>query len=142
MLFHSVRLRLTSALLLVLILGGCANAYPSIPEMMARSKWEGRTMEEALAKWGRPSKVVRLKDGQRMAYWTSGYTQPVTMATGQTMQHTGAGLMITDNYVTTNQDYYCRMELTFNDQNIITRFNTWQNRTGGCSDVYWGKNSP
>lgn len=142
MLFKHVRLRLACTLLLVPILGGCANAIPSIPEMMARSKWEGRTMEEALAKWGRPTKVVRLQDGQRMAYWTSGYTQPVTMATGQTMQHTGAGLVVTDNYVTTNRDYYCRMELTFNDQNIITRFNTWQNRTGGCVDVFWGKNSP
>lgn len=136
------RLRRVCVCLLVPILAGCANAVPSLPEMMARSKWQGKHMEEALAKWGRPSGVVRLKDGQRMAYWGSGFTRQVTQAAGQTVTYGNGPLTVTDNYVTTNQSYECRLELTFNDDNVITRFNTWQNRGGGCSEFFWGKNSP
>lgn len=130
------------ALATTALLSGCMNMVPTIPEMMARSKWEGKPIKDAVAKWGPPAGVTQAKDGQRVAYWSGSSLTTVREALGQTVEPGGPGLIITSHYADRVITNNCTLTLKFNQDNIITKFDTWENRSGACGDFYWGSNSP
>ncbi|WP_431019422.1 hypothetical protein ACQ4K0_28435 [Burkholderia cepacia] len=127
---------------LTVLMSGCGNVVPTIPEMVARSKWEGKPMSQAYQKWGQPAGYALAKDGEKVAYWNTASLGTVRRAAGQTMEQTAGGLAITDHWVDETITYECTLVLKFNQNNVITQFKTLQNRLGGCTNFYWGGNGP
>ncbi len=126
--------KLASIVCFCWFLSGCA----SIPETIAKSRWEGHPVREALVKWGRPNlRIAPAGDGATLYEWAFDKDYAYTAYVGSD----------TRNDVTTN--FYerrlataaCRLSITANASGIITNFVTTQSN-GGCADFYWGAKFP
>lgn len=130
-------------LLCSIALSGCANAIPSVPELMARSKWVGKPVSLAFKKWGGPAERKSTDDGQTQYIWHYRNQYPVRVLTGVNTRQVGEGLISTMNiYEDQLRTDACDFYLTADKQGVITAFSTLQNRVTGCREFYWGSNRP
>ena len=130
------------SVLLCSLLASCAN-MPSVPEAIAKSRWTGKSMTEAIEKWGTPHQLQQVDQEHYLAIWNvDSFQNSVVQPTGQTLEMTAAGPTLVGHSRVQTYYHQCDLQLTFNQQLTITHFKTHESRNGSCSDFYWGKNRP
>lgn len=133
---------LRAALLLgVTLLAGCVS-MPTLPELVAKNKWKGRTAQEAIAFFGRPMAMERSKDGEHAVmkwYWNTSYTQQEVVATTQERQ--GNVLVNTNYWDDVNHVRGCVVSVTVDKEKRIVNFHADNGKmllSTGCSTVKLG----
>ncbi len=134
-----------------LILSGCAadGHLISVQEAIANSRWTGRPINEALAKWGRPNAGVRhAEDGTTVYIWSWGQNYTYGLLTGTNTQLVAGGapggtLVTTNQYEQHTDTMECTMLINADAKGIITHFETKTKfLQNGCRDFYHGPKAP
>ncbi|MDN6859391.1 hypothetical protein QO207_22585 [Pseudomonas sp. CAN2814] len=115
------------------LLSGCSHYFQGIPDLMDAKDWEGRPLQEAVDQFGEPSDVVRDEQNNSVARWI--YTTQYTRTQGYNELSAGPGgsTMVTPRSYEESYGKECRLELTFNAQNVITDFKTWKSVGDACN---------
>jgi hypothetical protein len=130
-------------------LSGCAadGHLISLPEAVANSRWTGRPINEALAKWGRPTGGVRhAEDGTTIYIWSMGQSRTYGLLTGSNTQLVAGGslggtLVTTNQYEEHTDTLGCTLLINANSKGIITHFETIT-KFNGCAGFYHGPSAP
>ncbi|MFL9883256.1 hypothetical protein PQR66_09485 [Paraburkholderia agricolaris] len=134
-----------------LILSGCAadGHLITVQEVIANSRWTGRPINEALAKWGKPTGGVRhAEDGTTVYIWNFGQNSTYGLLTGTNTQLMAGGapggtLVTTNEYEQHTDTLECLMLINADSKGIITHFETKENfLQGGCKGFYHSAKAP
>lgn len=126
----------------VLMLSGCelmANGIPTGPDLIAKNQLVGANINEAYTKLGRPTSVSKLPSGLSLAKWDDAYSNTTTTGISELSAGPGGSTMVTPTTSTSTSNHECILELTFNNQNIVTDFNTWKSDRLACNRLYSGR---
>ncbi|MBB4865700.1 hypothetical protein HNP46_004601 [Pseudomonas nitritireducens] len=118
----------------VTLLAGCSHYFQGIPDLMDAADWEGRPLQEAVDTFGEPSDVVKDAQNNSVARWI--YSEQFTRTQGYNELSAGptpGGVMVTPHSYEETYGKECRLELTFNAQNVITDFKTWKSVGDACN---------
>lgn len=108
----------------VSLLGGCA----SVPELMARSDWEGRNVNEAYEKWGGPQQMDQTPEGVFTLVWFKSHDVTDTVYKGSSENVSNGVRHITDYYADETRNVDCKITLyVAPDQTILKAYSE-----GGC----------
>lgn len=125
----------TSALTFSLsLLAGCGHYFQSIPDIMDAGDWKGRPLQEAVDTFGKPTDVLKDDQNNSVARWI--YAEQFTRTQGYNELSAGptaGSVTVTPHSYQENYGKECRLELTFNSQNIITDFKTWKSVGDACN---------
>jgi hypothetical protein len=137
-----MRLKALALMTIAGTLSGCeviGNLYPSIPELSARRDWEGQTIQQAYKTNGQPREVVKTNDGQSMAVWTYIMTREVTNSANVVGAGPGpGGVSITPTSSTSTLTSRCDIQMTYDKNGIITRYNAWNREPMACNRYFRG----
>ncbi|WP_157634477.1 hypothetical protein [Variovorax sp. Root318D1] len=121
----------------------------SIPEAVAKSRWIGRPINEAMVKWGKPNGRVESIQNGAMFYewvWAEGFTY--NAYTGSNTQMVSGNTLLTTNYYQTRNGLdQCKLWISSDAKGVIMKFETTSQGAHGqgvkrCSEFYWGSNPP
>lgn len=106
------------------LLGACA----SVPELMARSAWEGRNVNEAYQQWGGAQQMNQNADGVFVLVWFKSHWKTDTVYQGSS-ENVSAGVRnITNYYADETRNVECRITLYVGPDQIIRKADS----EGGC----------
>jgi hypothetical protein len=134
-----------------LILSGCAadGHLISVQEAIANSRWTGRPISEALAKWGKPTGGVRhAEDGTTVYIWSLGQNYTYGLLAGTSTQWVAGGApggtyLTTNEYEEHTDTMECTMIINADSKGIITHFETKTKfLQNGCRSFYHGPKAP
>ncbi|WP_313207562.1 hypothetical protein [Stenotrophomonas sp.] len=136
-------MKTTTAMRAALVLGaalltGCVS-MPTLPETIAKHKWQGRSAEEAIRFFGRPMAMERSEDGQHAVmkwYWDTSYTR--TELVGASQERQGNVLVNTSYWDDVNHVKACIVTVTVDNEKRITRFKADNGKmllSTGCAGV-------
>jgi len=121
-----------------LLLSACANSpLTAVPEGMAKSRWSGHPINEAVAKWGKPNvRVTPAGDGTTVYEWALGgkYTHTEYVATNTSNMFGDMMTSHPEEKVTTSN---CNVLISADSNGIITNFETKR----GCGQFFFGSDS-
>ena len=102
----------------IVLLNGC--------RVIAQERWMGRSDQEALNLFGRPSAVMKKTgaNGEELVVltWHKSSSWTNTEAAGTSMTHTGNGMVYTEYYNTVGNSSDCTLEATLNKAGKIVDF--------------------
>jgi hypothetical protein len=137
-----IRLKVLALVSMIIALQGCetvGNIVPSIPEVMARNKFEGKNIQQAYTELGKPTEVVKASDGQSMAVWVHVMGHQVTSSSNVIGAGPGPnGVSVTPTSSSRTLTRRCDIQITFDKNMIITRYNAWNREPLACTQYYNG----
>lgn len=133
-----------------ILLSGCGTDghLISIPEAVAKGRWVGRPINEAMIKWGKPNGRVESLEGGATFYewvWAGNFTYNAYAGTDSRMISNNT-VLTTNYYQARNGFDQCKLWIS-SDKGIIMKFETTAlgshgQGVKGCSEFYWGSNRP
>lgn len=108
----------------ITLIDGCA----SVPELMARSAWEGRNVNEAYEKWGGPQQINQNSDGVFTLVWFKSHYVTDTVYKGSSENVSGGVRHITSYYADETRNVDCTITLYVTPDQIIQKADS----EGGC----------
>lgn len=110
--------RLFAISLAVVMLVGCG-PIPTLPELGARNKWNGRTAAQAIDFFGPPNGMEPAGEGKAVMYWLRDTSYKVTQMVGNTSEVHGGVRVNTNYYQDSIRDRECLVAFTVNKEKKV-----------------------
>ncbi|MCD5974273.1 hypothetical protein ALP94_00875 [Pseudomonas savastanoi pv. glycinea] len=104
------------------------SACASVPELMARSAWEGRNVQDAYKKWGGPHQMDQTPDGVFTLVWFESHWETDTVYKGSSENVSGGVRNITNYYADETRNVDCKITLYVAPDQTILKADS----EGGC----------
>lgn len=121
MVIHALKPLLLASITLI-------SACASVPELMARSAWEGRNVSEAYKTWGGPQQINQNSDGVFTLVWFKSHFKTDTVYKGSSESVSGGVRNITNYYADETRNVECKITLYVAPDQTILKADS----EGGC----------